>query len=560
MSTTSQTALNRYKARREGKLPKTAPARKNVFRNQKPTRRTWTLLGILILTSVFAGWINLPHPENPIELTYEIDLQDAPLGSLIITIFASGDLPEHLDLEFSPGIFNDLNNGVTAMAPTAQELREDGMPERYLPVDETPNGWSVHAKNTSRVGFIYKIDLARSSYSEQDIRNFISTPVTGGIRAAGFEIFLEPTNVPVKDITVTIHNPLDLQVLVPWPALVRKQDEKAAGGELSIIAQNAHLGYSQGFNSVNNEDRDRQLNSVKPEKEDSASPVPCNLFFHPEDLADLNNSLLLCGDIRISSEQAKDTVIQYATDQQWSFSDEEALQLIRRIARTEMAFFGSSPTPQITVLLASNDVRADEGFDVYGVHTGSSVLVMVSPETTFGELESTAASVIAHEMFHGWLGEAIAQIDPGTLWFTEGATTWYSSRMLTAAGIWSPEQARKTLGSRLRRDYVDNPLLGQMDVASAAAQVMADAGQVRFSYAGGVAVCMGLDQMLSAQTGMQHPLDEVLRHMYDTRDGTALSRQHIEAAILAVTGVDAGPWLDAYAYGTNILPPLDRLI
>jgi hypothetical protein len=559
MSATPQTALDRYKARREGIHPEATTDRKKSTGNGKPTRLTWGLLGTLVLTCVFAVWINIPHPEKPIDLTYEIDLQDAPRGSLIITVFASGEIPEHLDLEFSPGIFMDGNNGVTALAPTAQKLHEDGSPERFLPVDETTDGWRVHTKGASRLGFIYRIDMAHSSGLDQDIRNFISTPVSGGIRAAGYEIFLEPTNVPVESITVTMHNPLDLQVLVPWPALVRKQDEKTAG-KLSIIAQNAHLGYSQGFTTVASDDRAQPDNHNDSQSENQASPVPSNLFFHPEDLADLNNALLICGDIRISSEQAKDTIIQYATDQQWLFSDEEALQLIRRIARTEMGFFGSSPTPQITVLLASNDVRAEEGFDVYGVHTGSSVLVMIGEETTYGELEGSAASVIAHEMFHGWLGEAIPQVDPTTLWFTEGATTWYASRMLAAAGIWSPEHARKTLGLRLRRDYVDSPLLGKMDLATAAAQVMGEARQVRFAYAGGVAACMGLDQMLSAKTGMEHPLDEVLRYMYDNRDGSALSRTGLEAAILVVTGIDAGPWLDAFAYGTNILPPLDRLI
>ncbi len=560
MSTTSQTALERYKARRAGSQLIPAPDQKESSWSQKPTRRTWSLLGTLIVTVMLAVWISIPIIEKPIELTYEIDLQDAPRASLMITIFASGDLPEYLDLEFSPGVFGNTDNGVSAMAPTAQSLEDDGTPGRCLPVEETTDGWRVFAKGSSKLGFIYLVDLTRSSHLEQDIRNFISTPVNGGIRAAGYEIFLEPTNVPVDEITVTIHNPLDLPVLVPWPALVRRQDEKSAASGLSALAQNAHLGYNQGYAPVFEHKRQRDEILAQTNVDNSAAPVPSNLFFHPEDLADLNNALLICGNIRIYNDQAKDTVIQYATDRQWLFSDEEALQLVRRIARTEMGFFGSSPTPQITVLLASNDVRADEGFDVYGVHTGSSVLVMVDAEITYGGLEEYAASVIAHEMFHGWLGEAIPQVDPTTLWFTEGATTWYAARMLTAAGIWTPNLARKTLGRRLRRDYVDSPLLGKVSVASAGAEVMADARQVRFAYAGGVAVCMGLDQMLSEQTGTQNPMDEVLRYMYDNRDGTALSREWIEAAILAVTGVDAGPWLASFAYGTSILPPLDRLI
>ena len=43
----------------------------------------------------------------PIQLTYEMDLADAPRGSLVITLIAEGDLPRHLDLEFPPGVFGD---------------------------------------------------------------------------------------------------------------------------------------------------------------------------------------------------------------------------------------------------------------------------------------------------------------------------------------------------------------------------------------------------------------------------------------------------------------------
>ncbi len=185
---------------------------------------------------------------------------------------------------------------------------------------------------------------------------------------------------------------------------------------------------------------------------------------------------------------------------------------------------------------------------------------MVDPDVTWGELEDRAASVISHEMFHGWLGEAIPQSDPATLWFTEGATTWFAARMLTAAGVWTPDHTRAVLEARLDRDYRANPLLGTVSVADAAAEVMAGADQVRFAYAGGMAACAALDQWLGERSGLDHPLDQVLRRLYDTRDGHDLSRASLQEAVHAVTGVDCAAWLDDHVYGKTALPPSDRLI
>ena len=164
-------------------------------------------------------------------------------------------------------------------------------------------------------------------------------------------------------------------------------------------------------------------------------------------------------------------------------------------------------------------------------------------------------------MFHGWLGEAIPQSDPATLWFTEGATTWYAARMLTAAGIWSPEHAR---GAPWRRAWTGTtaptPCWGRCPWPTAAAEVMAEAGQVRFAYAGGVAACMALDQWLGTASGLERPLDAVLRHLYETRGDEPLSRASLEAAVHAVTGVDCGWWLDEHVYGKTALPPSDHVI
>ncbi|TFG88621.1 MAG: hypothetical protein E4H17_02075, partial [Gemmatimonadales bacterium] len=549
----AQSAIDRYKARRAGMIvpdltteerhviqtsrnslvaPDPAGAEPSASRSSKRkkftpyrgmrssgrTRRILLLTVFFLATLTALAWHSLPGHRYPVQLTYEIDLLRAPAGSLTITLIAEGRLPGELDLEAAPGLVGNPDSGVAISSLTAFELLDDGSLGKPLATTVGDNGWRVTTENAGRVGVVYDIDLSRPESGQEDIRQYISTPVAGGLRAAGFEIFLLPAAVPVDDITVIIHNPRDLPVLVPWPALVWGGDRPdPAPQELSAApdraVQPAHLGLGQGYHPAVGP----ELPPVtRPASGDGiVEPVPANLFFHPRDLADLNNALIICGDIRTCSVQTRDCVIQLATDQDWLFSDQAALDLVRRIARTELGFFGSSPCQQITVILSANRVTAETGFDVYGVHTGSSVLVLMSPETTYGLLEEQVASVIAHEMFHGWLGEAIRQTDSQTLWFTEGVTTWYSARMLIAAGLWTPDHARKILLSRLERDYTGNDLLGMVSLAEAAAEVMAGPDQVRFAYAGGVAACMALDQWLAMASGLPRPLDEVLRNLYD---------------------------------------------
>ncbi len=551
MSKASQSALLRYKARREGRpfaAPNPAPA--------GPRRLSWAIsLAVIVLTVavVTAGiWFAVTREPAPLALDYEIDLSHAPQGSLALKLVIGGDLPRHLDLVFPPGVFGDRRNGVDANTPTAYALTDDDRPGRSLAIERIDDGWRLSSDGTDRAGFEYRIDLSRPGDHEEDIRRYISTLVNGGVRVAGFEVFLAPAGHRIKDITVAIRNPHDMPVLAPWSTLVRGHEQPGAGIDSVSLA---HLSTGQSYLSA-----DLPTGGAAPRHVEAALAHPADHFYHPRDLSDLNNSLLICGDLRTASTRARDCIIQFATDRRWQFADDEALDLVRRIARTELGFFGSSPSPRITVLLAANEVSTPDGFDTYGVHTGSSVLVMIDPGTTWGELEEQAASVIAHEMFHGWLGEAIPQTDPMTLWFTEGVTTWYAARMLTAAGIWSPDHARRMLTARLERDYDRNALKGVRSVADAAAAVMSNPEEVRFAYAGGVTVCASLDAWLARHASMDRPLDGVLRHLYEHRSGEPLSRAGIEAAVLEVTGVDCSAWLDHHAYGKTALPLPDDLI
>jgi len=567
----SHYALNRYKAGREGttveqqELADAARPRVTIQGTSArigPGILRYLKLGFLAAAVVVLVVLLVPAKTVPVRLTYEIDLGDADSGTLVMTLIAEGDLPEHLDLEFPPGVFGDEGNGVNPHAPTAHEVDEEGRLVRPLAVTPTPDGWRLGTQGSERAGFIYQVDLSGIIPLEGDVRRHISKPVNGGLRAAGFEVFLQPAGVEVEEITVTIHNPKQMPVIVPWPALVRNGAVARTQTLARTTMQAAHLSSGQTYQSRRDQGVQAARQGKRPGRDAAAkaAPVPTNLLYHPRDLADLNNSLLICGDLATASIQARDCVIQLATDRTWDFDLPDALELVRSIARTEMGFFGDAPTSQITVMLAANDISTQDGFDTYGVHTGSSVLVMMDTGTTLGDLEQHVSSVIAHEMFHGWLGEAIPQHDLDMLWFTEGATTWYAARMLTTARVWTEEHAQATLRSRIERDYTGSDFFGEMPVATAAKGIMASPDQVRFGYAGGMNAVMALDQYLAQTSGKRRPLDGVLRTLYRSRNGEPLTRAGFVETIRAMTGVDCDAWLTEHVYGKSTLPAVDSVL
>jgi len=474
-------------------------------------RRAWLRLALLtsplLLAVVFLRL--LPGAGEPLDVTYEIDLGSVAEGELAVTLVISGDLPRKLALAFPPGVFDRKGSSVQPVEVAARALGADGRPGERLFVTPTENGWLVDGIRGSRAGFTYRLALGTVSRGEADIRRHISGRTAGGLRAAAFEILVQPVDVRLGDLGVSFRNPEQLPLVVPW-----------SGGLAA-----------------------------------SAEAVPENVLYRPRDRGDLNNALIACGrDLRVWTVDLAEVRLRVATDHDWYFADDDLTTLLRRIAATEIDFFGEAPQALITCLVAPNRIAASGGFDIYGAHTGSSLILWLDPQTTYAALRERAASVVAHEMFHGWLGEAIRQREPDTLWFTEGATSLYAVRLLVTAGIWSPDHAQTQLATRLERDLYGNPRHGEVAIADAAAMVMADAETIRLGYAGGMAACLGLERWLVAGGAPAEPLDALLRHLYAHRDESPLTRQSLEAAITATTGLDAAAWLARHVYGTETLP------
>jgi len=487
----------------------------------------------LLLLAGLAGatFYALPRAPGPVSLSYEVSLAGAGQGKLTVYLTLHGKLPRGLRLitpaGLAPGAAGGATSGVTTTLLSASHPLGDGRAGPELPVEQTNEAWVLRHAGQRETRLVYQVTLDQASALDQDIRNHLSAAAAGGVRIAGFHSFLLPERILIEDLSVRFRQTTGGRLAAPWPT----------GPATAGLPALRTAGLLPGNRSI----RD-----------------PHQVFL-PADLRDLGNSLIAWGDLRPLEREVEGCSLRLAMSDRWLFADTDLMHLLTRIAAAEISFFGSAPHPAILVLVAPNPVLAREGFDYYGVHLGQSVLLFLAPETTFADLSEQAASVAAHEMFHGWLGEAIRQEDPAMLWFVEGATTWYAARFLAEAGIWSPRRAAAVLRDRIERDYHTSRLLHAESIAAAAAGVMRDGDNTRFAYAGGCLAAAALDRRLAGTDPARHPLDDILRRLYERRSAEALSRRDLEAAVLAVTGIDCAAWLDRHVYGKEPLPPLDPM-
>ncbi len=486
----------------------------------------WLLPVVVLLAAI--PLLRLPA-RGPLILDYAVSLAEVDRGQLTIVLTLQGELPDPARLVLPYCGALPADNGVSLGVPSllvreATGLRTDGGPGRTLSLTRDTEGWLLHPRGDERTRLVYLVDLNRTSRLEEDIRLHLTVPSPDGFRAAGYHIFLVPDWVDSCRVSVRFGGTTAGTLAVPWPG------EESIPGRLP-----ADSGTDIGEQSLG------------------------RIIYRPSDLRDLYNSLLAWGDLRVLVQEVAGCTLRLGIRETWLFEDADLAELLRRITAAEIAFFGSAPQATILCLVGPNPIQARESFDYYGVHVGHSLQLFLDPLMTYADLTERAANVAAHEMFHGWLGEAIQAEDPQMAWFVEGVTTWYAPRVLKESGIWAPCRAENVVGERIAQHYYGSPLLGRMTIAEAAADIMRDGETTRFAYAGGALAAANLDRWLASISGTVRPLDEVLRYLYAHRGQAPLSRHDLSAAIRGVTGVECAAWLDHYVYGKETLPHLETL-
>jgi predicted metalloprotease with PDZ domain len=242
------------------------------------------------------------------------------------------------------------------------------------------------------------------------------------------------------------------------------------------------------------------------------------------------------------------TEFRFAIAGGWKFGDEEFFDVIHRIVSCEMGMFDSSPHESFLFVCDRNPVKGNEGFDNYGLHIGRNIILLLDGKLDRSELYGPSMSIVAHEFFHNWNGEAIWPRTSDFLWFTEGATVYYSYQVLLDANIITPSQYERQRNAIIQR-YRDNAHLDSIPIVRAANSDLGDKDLVNLLYDGGFLAAEALDRRIEQVSGGSVSLIDVLNWMHENaRDGADVSV--LAEAVSHTTGYDLSDFL-----GEMILDP-----
>ncbi len=398
-------------------------------------------------------------------------------GFLYLSASATSPSFLHYDLTLKDGDLNILqvqghvfgaagrNTSITAPAGGFEKIQPLNFTARdseggLLEVDNENGGWTVH-NGRKDFTYAYEVVLTIEDRYSPDIKGMLSMLNVDRCRIFGRDIFIAPDDGCPGRVIVDVGIFPEYDIRSEWPTV---------GGRM-IVAD--------------------------------ANRLPLTVF--------------VSGNYRYIESDVMGTEIGLAIAGDWSFEDDELLFVIKRIVSKEIALFGSSPHRKHLFICDANPVRGGRGFDYYGVHFAGCIVLLLDPAIDGSDLFDTQMSIIAHEFFHNWNGEAIRPDSDDFLWFVEGATVYYSYMVLLSLDIITESQyesKRETIASR----YMNNPYLNEVPVGSAANVDLSDKDMVNLLYDGGFLVSESLDRKVRELTDGRNGLIDVLKYMYDNAD------------------------------------------
>lgn len=160
--------------------------------------------------------------------------------------------------------------------------------------------------------------------------------------------------------------------------------------------------------------------------------------------------------------------------------------------------------------------------------------------------------MVAHELFHFWLGKLLSPADDSLVWFQEGFTDYLSLWHYTAAGLGSREWFVERL-LELDREARERSTLGRLPFTDPTIEWRdGDGPNETMAYKGGAVLALALDVELRARGGIG--LHGLIRHLL------AAGRTYEEAAIRAWLVAQGLEELDRAAIaGTEVPRAADSL-
>jgi predicted metalloprotease with PDZ domain len=232
--------------------------------------------------------------------------------------------------------------------------------------------------------------------------------------------------------------------------------------------------------------------------------------------------------------------------------------LVQKMTRHTVDMFRGMPYRNFTFLFADN---------AYGGLEHAASVNLGAPSATLARDVDEDATDFEHEFFHTWnlvafhpagrggVRESAWPLPTG-LWVSEGVTMYYTDVILRRAGV--DTTSRIASFARLIGSYYSNP--GNTHVAPERSSMYSDeppGGTGDYTpgvHLQGQMIANVLDIMIRDSTNWENSLDDVMRDMYDNRDGPGFTSKDVIDAVGRACRCNAAAFFARHVAGNQ---PLD---
>ena len=263
------------------------------------------------------------------------------------------------------------------------------------------------------------------------------------------------------------------------------------------------------------------------------------------DQDDLMYAYMVFGTHSEKVAKSKEAEIVLAIGGSFKATADEIQRAIKALLQAYSGVFGGTPKGKMLFVANPYGVKGE----TRGGVSGRSISTLMG-----GPLDEASKNfwvpLIAHEIFHIWLGTTIKFFDEQEYWFMEGFTDYYSRIISIRLGLVSEGDFLKNLG-RTCESYLGQ--VGTLSMRKAGEAKMANSGLV---YRGGGLVAAVLDIQIRKFTQSRKNLDDVMRQMYQEFGNTdeTYTINDIIRIVSDVADENFESFFQKYVLGTKRLP------
>lgn len=262
------------------------------------------------------------------------------------------------------------------------------------------------------------------------------------------------------------------------------------------------------------------------------------------------HALFVAGDLVLEPREVRGQRLMVAVWGTWRFAPSALADVAEAVVATERAFFDDPGPPFYLIGLipvgggtvgSSGGGSSGGGSSYGGTGLTSSFALFVTPDNTLATDAGGGGIpwLLAHELFHEWNGHVItlAQPEQASYWFSEGFTDFYARRLMSRAGLMTPEQELASWNRRLT-EFAGSPER-QAPSARVVEAFWTEPAVGSLPYQRGDVIALFADHAIRTHSGGQHSLDDAVRLLVD-RSRAGAGPFTTEALVTAI-GELAGP-------------------